>query len=101
MSGQLAVAGRIASLIDLNLCMDPEASGVETIRMRGILLGLSRRQADRLLDDVAEFTELREFLSMPVRTDSTSMHIRLGFSFSTSFDDHRDLHSFPTRRSSD
>jgi lipopolysaccharide transport system ATP-binding protein len=85
-SGQLTVAGRIASLIDLNLGMDGEASGVENIRMRGILLGLSRRQADRLLDDVAEFTELGEFLSMPVRTYSSGMHMRLGFAVSTAVD---------------
>lgn len=85
-SGHLEVAGRIASLIDLNLGMDGEASGIENIRMRGILLGLSRREADRLLDDVAEFTELGEFLSMPVRTYSSGMHMRLGFAVSTAVD---------------
>jgi lipopolysaccharide transport system ATP-binding protein len=47
------------------------------------LLGLSRREADRLIDDVAEFTELGDFLSMPVRTYSTGMHMRLGFAIST------------------
>ena len=85
-SGRLDVTGRIASLIDLNLGMDGEASGIENIRMRGVLLGLSRRQADRLLDDVAEFTELGDFLSMPVRTYSTGMHMRLGFAISTAVD---------------
>lgn len=82
-SGRLDVAGRIASLIDLNLGMDPEASGIENVRMRGILMGLSRREADRLLDDVADFTELGDFLAMPVRTYSTGMHMRLGFAIST------------------
>jgi lipopolysaccharide transport system ATP-binding protein len=85
-SGQLDVTGRIASLIDLNLGMDGEASGVENIRMRGILMGLSRRQADRLVDDVADFTELGEFLTMPVRTYSSGMHMRLGFAVSTAVD---------------
>ncbi len=85
-AGRLEVKGRIASLIDLNLGMDGEASGIENIRMRGILLGLSRREADRLLDDVAEFTELGEFLSMPVRTYSSGMHMRLGFAISTAVD---------------
>jgi lipopolysaccharide transport system ATP-binding protein len=54
--------------------------------MRGVLLGLSRREADRLLDDVAEFTELGDFLSMPVRTYSSGMHMRLGFAISTAVD---------------
>jgi lipopolysaccharide transport system ATP-binding protein len=85
-SGRLDVSGRIASLIDLNLGMDGDASGIENIRMRGVLLGLSRREADRLLDDVAEFTELGEFLSMPVRTYSSGMHMRLGFAISTAVD---------------
>jgi lipopolysaccharide transport system ATP-binding protein len=85
-SGRLNVSGRIASLIDLNLGMDGEASGIENIRLRGVLLGLSRREADRLLDDVAEFTELGDFLSMPVRTYSTGMHMRLGFAISTAVD---------------
>jgi lipopolysaccharide transport system ATP-binding protein len=85
-AGRLDVTGRIASLIDLNLGMDGEASGIENIRLRGVLLGLSRRQADQLLDDVAEFTELGDFLSMPVRTYSTGMHMRLGFAISTAID---------------
>jgi lipopolysaccharide transport system ATP-binding protein len=82
-TGRLEVVGRIASLIDLNLGMDGDASGIENIRMRGVLLGLSRRDADRLVDDVAEFTELGDFLSMPVRTYSSGMHMRLGFAIST------------------
>jgi lipopolysaccharide transport system ATP-binding protein len=85
-SGRLEVTGRIASLIDLNLGMEGDASGIENIRMRGVLLGLSRRQADRLLDEVAEFTELGEFLSMPVRTYSSGMQMRLGFAVSTAVD---------------
>jgi lipopolysaccharide transport system ATP-binding protein len=82
-SGRLEVVGRIASLIDLNLGMDGEATGFENIRMRGILMGLPRRAIDRLMDDVAEFAQLGEFLSMPVRTYSSGMHMRLGFSIST------------------
>jgi homopolymeric O-antigen transport system ATP-binding protein len=85
-AGRLDVHGRIASLIDLNLGMDGEATGIENIRLRGVLLGLSRREADRLLDDVAEFTDLGDFLSMPVRTYSTGMHMRLGFAISTAVD---------------
>jgi lipopolysaccharide transport system ATP-binding protein len=85
-AGRLDVQGRVASLIDLNLGMEGEASGIENIRMRGILLGLTRREADRLLDDVAEFTELGDFLSMPVRTYSSGMHMRLGFAISTAVD---------------
>ncbi len=86
LSGRLEVVGRIASLIDCNLGMDIEASGIENIRMRGILLGLSRRETDRLLDDVTNFTQLGSFLSMPVRTYSAGMHMRLGFAVSTAIE---------------
>ncbi|MBA2486619.1 MAG: ABC transporter ATP-binding protein [Nitrospira sp.] len=86
LSGRLDVVGSIASLIDCNLGMEGEASGVENIRMRGILLGLSRRETDNLLDDVAQFTQLGSFLSMPVRTYSAGMHLRLGFAVSTAIE---------------
>jgi lipopolysaccharide transport system ATP-binding protein len=86
LSGRLDVEGRIASLIDCNLGMELEASGIENIRMRGVLLGLSRQKTERLVTDVANFTQLGSFLSMPVRTYSTGMHLRLGFAVSTAIE---------------
>lgn len=65
--GIVDIAGRVACLTDLNVGMDTEATGFENIRMRGRLLGLSTRQIAELVPSVAEFSELGEFLQLPIR----------------------------------
>ena len=82
--GYLNVRGRIASLLDIGLGMDAEATGYENIRVRGLLLGLSSKEVDKIIDDIAEFTGLGEYLDMPMRTYSSGMIVRLGFAVSTS-----------------
>lgn len=82
-TGQLMVRGSISSLIDISLGMDPEATGYENIRMRGIMMGLSLKQIKNLEDEIADFSELGVYLNLPIRTYSTGMHMRLGFSVST------------------
>jgi len=83
-AGRLAVSGRVASLLDLNLGIDPEATGYENIRLRAILAGLTPREVGEKMDEIAEFTELDDYLEMPVRTYSSGMLLRLGFAVSTS-----------------
>ena len=61
----------------------PEATGYENIRMRGILLGLAQKEIARLVPDVAEFTELGEYLKLPIRCYSQGMMLRLAFGIST------------------
>jgi lipopolysaccharide transport system ATP-binding protein len=82
-SGSIKVNGRIASLIDISLGMELEASGYENIRMRGVMMGLSLKQIKSLEEEIAEFTELGPYLNMPIRSYSTGMHMRLGFAAST------------------
>jgi hypothetical protein len=82
-SGSVKVEGRIASLIDISLGMESEASGFENIRMRGVMMGLTLRQIKSLEEEIAEFTELGPYLNMPIRSYSTGMHMRLGFAVST------------------
>jgi lipopolysaccharide transport system ATP-binding protein len=82
-SGSIDVNGSIASLIDISLGMDGEATGYENIRMRGIMMGLSLKQIRSMEDEIADFSGLGDFLHMPIRTYSTGMHMRLGFSVST------------------
>jgi lipopolysaccharide transport system ATP-binding protein len=82
--GTISVRGRVTSLIDLTLGMDMEASGYENIRIRCMLLGLQPREIDAHIDDIAEVTELGDFLAMPVRTYSSGMVLRLAFAISTS-----------------
>jgi lipopolysaccharide transport system ATP-binding protein len=85
-SGKIEIKGRIASLIDISLGMDSEASGYENIRMRGIMMGLSLRQIKSMEEEIADFSGLGDFLYMPIRTYSTGMHMRLGFAVSTAVD---------------
>jgi lipopolysaccharide transport system ATP-binding protein len=82
-SGTIEVKGRVASLIDISLGMDGEATGYENIRMRGIMMGLSLKQIRSMEDEIADFSGLGDFLHMPMRTYSTGMHMRLGFAVST------------------
>ncbi len=85
-SGLVAVEGHIAPLFDITLGMDPESSGYENIQLRGLFLGLSPRQIKDRLHDIAEFTELGDFLNLPIRTYSAGMRMRLAFAVATSIE---------------
>lgn len=85
-SGSIEVKGRIASLIDISLGMDMEATGFENIRMRGIMMGLSLKKIKSMEEEIADFTGLGQALEMPIRTYSSGMHMRLGFAVSTAVD---------------
>jgi lipopolysaccharide transport system ATP-binding protein len=82
-SGQVSINGHTASLIDVSLGIDSEATGRENIFIRGALLGLSKTQINEQLEEIIEFSELGDFIDMPVRTYSSGMHLRLAFSVST------------------
>ena len=82
-SGRAKINGSIGSLIGISLGIDPEATGYENIYLRGVLLGLKKREIDEQIEDIVEFSELGEFINMPVRTYSSGMHMRLAFSVST------------------
>jgi ABC-type polysaccharide/polyol phosphate transport system ATPase subunit len=84
MRGELTCSGRVAALTDIMLGMDLDASGHDNIIMRGIVMGLTRRQALGLMPDVEAFTQLGEHLELPVRTYSQGMLLRLAFAVSTS-----------------
>lgn len=82
-SGNAVIEGEIGSLIDISLGIDPEATGIENIFLRASLLGLSKKQIESHLEDIIEFSELGDFVEMPLRTYSTGMHLRLAFAVST------------------
>jgi ABC-2 type transport system ATP-binding protein len=82
--GIAEIHGRVAPIFDLGVGMDPEISGLENITIRGLFLGMSRKQMDERVDDIAEFTELGDFLRMPLRTYSTGMRVRLALGVVTS-----------------
>jgi len=84
--GTLVTQGRIASLLDVSLGLDPDASGFENIYLRGILDGLSPARIRSKVDDIADFTDLGNYLTLPVRTYSSGMMLRLAFAISTSIE---------------
>ncbi|WP_426110545.1 ABC transporter ATP-binding protein [Massilia sp. PWRC2] len=81
--GTADVDGEIGSLIDISLGIDAEATGRENIFLRGGMLGMSKQEITRHLDDIIDFSELGDFVNMPLRTYSTGMHMRLAFAVST------------------
>ncbi|MBB4686994.1 galactan export ABC transporter ATP-binding subunit Wzt/RfbE [Amycolatopsis jiangsuensis] len=84
--GSARISGKIAPVFDLGIGMDPEISGVENIIIRGLFLGMSAKQMEKRVDDIAEFTELGDYLQMPLRTYSTGMRVRLALGVVTSID---------------
>ena len=82
--GRLEVSGRVSSLLDLSLGMDHEATGLENIVLRGVLMGLPSVAIQAKVNEIAEFSELGDYLSMPIRTYSSGMLLRLAFAVSTS-----------------
>ena len=84
--GSARVRGGVAPIFDLGVGMDPEMSGYENIIIRGLFLGESRKTMLSKVDEIAAFTELGDYLSMPLRTYSTGMRVRLALGVITSID---------------
>ena len=84
--GKRIVNGQVSSLFDLQLGFEPEASGWENIAYRGYLQGETPKTIKTKLQDIAEFSELGEFLNNPVRHYSSGMLVRLAFSVASAID---------------
>jgi ABC-type polysaccharide/polyol phosphate transport system ATPase subunit len=82
-SGTCEVRGDVVPMFDTSLGMNGDATGFESIRICSALWGLSRKQTAATLDDIIGFTELGDYLSMPIRTYSTGMRLRLAFAIAT------------------
>jgi lipopolysaccharide transport system ATP-binding protein len=82
--GQLKIKGKTASLLDVSTGVDPDATGFENIYLRGIMNGFKPSMIRSKIDEIADFTELGEYLNLPVRTYSSGMMLRLTFAISTS-----------------
>ena len=78
-TGELAVDGRVAALIELGTGFHPEISGRENVYINGAVLGLSRRQIDHRYREIVEFSGLADFMEEPVKNYSSGMYVRLGF----------------------
>ena len=82
-SGTVQVVGEVSPMFDATLGMSMDATGMENIWICGRLWGLSPAQIRDSLDDITDFTELGDYLNVPVRTYSTGMLLRLAFAIAT------------------
>lgn len=82
-SGSLIIEGRVASMLNITLGMDLEATGHENVFMRAALMGLRPKEIQPLVEQIHEFAELGDYFHMPMRTYSSGMAMRLAFAVST------------------
>jgi ABC-type polysaccharide/polyol phosphate transport system ATPase subunit len=81
--GQIVRSGRVSALLDINVGMNGDMTGHENIILRGMYMGIHPRDMRKRADEIAEFTELGDYLDMPVRTYSSGMSVRLAFATAT------------------
>jgi len=85
-SGSVVVNGRIAPLLELGAGFHPDLSGAENVYFNAVVLGLTRKQVKERFESIVEFSELHEHIWAPVRTYSSGMMARLGFSVAVHVD---------------
>jgi lipopolysaccharide transport system ATP-binding protein len=83
-SGKITRSGSVSSLVDISLGINGENTGRENIYLRGKLMGLSKKEIEEKIDEIIEFSELGDYINLPVRIYSSGMLLRLAFSVSTS-----------------
>lgn len=81
--GEIEVHGRIQGMFDIGLGFEHEATGRENIIYRGMVMGLSRREAVDRMQEIVDFAAIGDFIDMPVRMYSSGMAVRLAFAIST------------------
>jgi ABC-type polysaccharide/polyol phosphate transport system ATPase subunit len=81
--GKIHIKGNISPMLELTQGIEAEFTGYENITQRGTLLGLTRAQVAKHIDEIAELTGLGDYLAMPIRTYSSGMMVRLAFAIST------------------
>ena len=82
-SGYASIRGKVTPLININLGIDPEATGRENIILRAALLGITNSEIKQLMDEIIDFTNLQDYIDVPLRCYSTGMQLRLAFAVST------------------
>lgn len=85
-SGHVRVTGRVSALIELGAGFHPDFTGRENLYLGGVMYGLSKRQIEQRMDQIISYAELADFIDDPVRTYSSGMYMRLGFSLAVHTD---------------
>lgn len=79
-NGNITVKGRVSPLLDLGAGFHPDLTGIENIMLNGVLLGLTREEIFKKMDEIIGFSEINDFIYQPIRVYSSGMLARLGFS---------------------
>lgn len=85
-SGKIEIHGRVASLLEVGTGFHPDLSGRDNIYMNGTILGMTRREIDKKLDEIIDFSGVDKFIDTPVKFYSSGMKVRLGFSVAAHLD---------------
>jgi ABC-2 type transport system ATP-binding protein len=85
-SGSVVVRGKLAGLLELGAGFQQDLTGRENIYLNGSMLGMSKKEVDRVFDDIVDFSELEEFIDGPVKFYSSGMYVRLGFAVAVNVD---------------
>lgn len=84
--GTVTSDGKIVPLLDISLGMDDNSTGMQNIRLRGLLLGMTDAEIKEKTESIVNFCELGDYLDLPLRTYSSGMRVRLAFAVSTAVD---------------
>lgn len=85
-AGEVAVNGRVGALLELGSGFNPEYTGRENVYLNGAILGISRSQMERRLEEILAFADIGQFIDQPVKTYSSGMFVRLAFAVTTCVD---------------
>ena len=84
--GKIVTLGRISTLLELGIGFHPDLTGEENIYLNGAMLGFDRKEMEQRFDEIVSFSEIGDFVYSPIRTYSSGMLMRLGFSIATCVD---------------
>lgn len=84
--GTIEINGRVAPLLELGAGFHPDLTGLENILFNGMILGLTRKEVQERTDEIVDFAEIRHHIDSPIRTYSSGMLARLGFSIAVHVD---------------
>ncbi len=84
--GELEINGRISALLELGAGFNPEYNGIDNIYLNGTMMGFSKEEIDKRIDDILKFADIGEFVYQPVKTYSSGMFVRLAFAVAINID---------------
>jgi lipopolysaccharide transport system ATP-binding protein len=85
-AGEVDIYGRLGSLLEIGMGFHPDLTGRENVYLNGAIIGMSRGEIRRKFDEIVAFSEVEEFLDMPVKYYSSGMHLRLAFAVAAHFE---------------